>query len=136
MKKITRSCKHLVKYPPLFTLYPGKVNNCQSLSWENIYKGEAPTHLVLKRVVAKIIEDEDFEPSFFAFVMFLLYRGVSKEMFQPSSHIHLIPKWWSINYSFVCMSISPLCLIFTSKLFCVLYTLTRHQGLINMKTKE
>ena len=29
--------------------------------------------------------------------------------------IHLIPKWLPINYSFVCMLISPLCLIFTSK---------------------
>ena len=29
--------------------------------------------------------------------------------------IHLIPKWRPINYSFVCMFISPLCLIFTSK---------------------
>ena len=32
--------------------------------------------------------------------------------------IHLIPKWRPINYSFVCMLISPLCLIFTLKLFC------------------
>ena len=31
---------------------------------------------------------------------------------------HLIPKWQPINYSFVCMLISPLCLIFTSKIFC------------------
>ena len=33
--------------------------------------------------------------------------------------IHLIPKWRPINYSFVCMLISPLCLIFTLKLFCL-----------------
>ena len=50
--------------------------------------------------------------------------------------IHLIPKWRPINYSFVSMFISPLCLIFTSKFFCVFYMLTRHQGLINMQTKE
>ena len=41
--------------------------------------------------------------------------------------IHLIPKWRQINYSFVCMLISPFCLIFTSKFFCVLYMLTRHR---------
>ena len=51
-------------------------------------------------------------------------------------NIHLIPKWRPINYSFVCMFISPLCLIFTSKFFCIFYMLTRHQGLINMQTKE
>ena len=45
-------------------------------------------------------------------------------------NIHLIPKWRPINYSFLCMFISPLCLIFTSKFFCVFYMLTRHQGLI------
>ena len=50
--------------------------------------------------------------------------------------IHLIPKSRPINYSFVCMFISPLCLIFTWKFFCVFYMLTRHQGLINMQTKE
>ena len=42
--------------------------------------------------------------------------------------IHLFPKWRQINYSFVC-------LIFTSKLFCALYMLTRHRGLINKQTK-
>ena len=50
--------------------------------------------------------------------------------------IHLIPKWRPISYSFVCMFISPLCLIFTPKFFCVFYMLTRHQGLVNMQTKE
>ena len=50
--------------------------------------------------------------------------------------IHLIPKWPPINYSFVCMLISPLRLIFASKVFCFLYTLTRRKGLINMQTKE
>ena len=33
---------------------------------------------------------------------------------------HLIPKWRPINYSFVCMLISPLRFIFTSKFFCFL----------------
>ena len=55
---------------------------------------------------------------------------------QHGHAIHLIPKWRPINYSFVCMFISPLCFIFTSKFFCVFYMLTRHQGLINMQTKE
>ena len=53
-------------------------------------------------------------------------------------NIHLTPKWRPINnyYSSVCMLVSPLCLIFTAKFFCVFYMLTRHQGLINMQTKE
>ena len=50
--------------------------------------------------------------------------------------IHLIPKWRPINYSFVCMLISPPRLTFTSKFFCFLYTLTRRRGLIKMQTKE
>ena len=50
--------------------------------------------------------------------------------------IHLIPKWRPINYSFVCMLISPLRLIFTTKFFCFLHMLTRRRGLINMETKE
>ena len=50
--------------------------------------------------------------------------------------IHLIPKWRPINYSFVCMLISPLCLIFISKFFCFLYMLTKQRGLIYMQTKE
>ena len=50
--------------------------------------------------------------------------------------IHLIPKWRPINYSFVCILISPLGLIFTSKFFCFLSLLTRQRGLINMQTKE
>ena len=36
------------------------------------------------------LRHENFGPSFFAFVMFLLYWGVSKEMFLPSSHIHAL----------------------------------------------
>ena len=38
--------------------------------------------------------------------------------------IDLIPKWWPINYSFVCMLVSPLRLIFTSNSF-VFYTCRR-----------
>ena len=49
---------------------------------------------------------------------------------------YLIPKWQPINYAFVCMFISPLSLIFTSKFFCFLYMMTRQRGLINMQTKE
>ena len=51
-------------------------------------------------------------------------------------YIRLIPKWRPINYSFVCMLINPLCLIFTSKFFCFLHTMSRQRGLINMQTKE
>ena len=50
--------------------------------------------------------------------------------------IHLIPKWRPINYSFLCMLITPLCLIFSTKFFCFLHMLTRRRGLINMQTKE
>ena len=50
--------------------------------------------------------------------------------------IHLIPKWRAINYSFVCMSISPLCLIFEWKFCCILHMLMRQQGLINKHIKE
>ena len=49
---------------------------------------------------------------------------------------HPIPKWLPINYSFVCMLIIPLRLIFTSKFFCFLCMLTRRRGLINMQAKE
>ena len=63
-------------------------------------------------------------------------KHVIVDMEMNSNLIDLIPKWRPINYSFVCMFISPLCLIFTSKFFCVFYMLTRHQGLINMQTKE
>ena len=51
--------------------------------------------------------------------------------------MHLIPKWQPIYYSFVCILISPLCLILTSKLFiCILSMLARPRGLIKMETKE
>ena len=53
-----------------------------------------------------------------------------------ASFMDLMPKWRPINYSFVCMFISPLSLIFTLKLFCFSYMLTRQRGLINMQTKE
>ena len=55
---------------------------------------------------------------------------------EPCMHMDLIPKWRPISYSFVCTFISPCCLIFTSKLFCFLYMLTRQRGPINMQTKE
>ena len=50
--------------------------------------------------------------------------------------IHLIPKWRPINYSFLCMLISPLCLIFSTKFFCFLHMLTRRRGLINNANKR
>ena len=67
------------------------------------------------------------------------HRGEKLEIFFYyflGKNIHLIPKWRPRNYSFVCMLISPLRLIFTSKFFCFLYMLTRRRGLINMQTKE
>ena len=35
----------------------------------------------------------------------------SKENVVQGRWIHLIPKWWPIHCSFVCMLISPLCLL-------------------------
>ena len=35
----------------------------------------------------------------------------SKESVVQGRWIHLIPKWWPIHCSFVCMLISPLCLL-------------------------
>ena len=53
---------------------------------------------------------------------------INYEQFGMDMNIHLIPKWQPINYSFDCMLISLLCLLFT--------LLTRRRGLINMQTKE
>ena len=44
------------------------------------------------------------------------YREQKKSHWNPSrltKHIHLIPKWRAINYSFVCTFMSPRCLICT-----------------------
>ena len=72
-------------------------------------------------------------------VLFLPYDEYDfRTVLQPSQLIFSLQKWRPINYSFVCMLISPLCLIFISKFFCFffLYMLTRLRGLINMQTKE
>ena len=50
--------------------------------------------------------------------------------------IHLIPKWRPINYSFVCMLISPLCLLMMYKKQKNFEVKMRQRGLINMLTKE
>ena len=50
--------------------------------------------------------------------------------------IHLIPKWWPINYSFVCMLISPLRLFNMYKKQKSSEVKMRQRGLINMQTKE
>ena len=63
-------------------------------------------------------------------------RLKSNTALRPPNYIHLIPKWRPINYSFACMFISPLCLIFTSNFLCFVYMLTGRRGLINMQTKE
>ena len=50
--------------------------------------------------------------------------------------IHLIPKWRPINYSFVCMLISPLCLVSMCKTQKNFEVKMRQRGLINMQTKQ
>ena len=50
--------------------------------------------------------------------------------------IHLIPKWRPINYSFVCMLISPLRLVNVYKKQKNFEVKMRQRGLINMQTKE
>ena len=50
--------------------------------------------------------------------------------------IHLIPKWRPINYSLVCMLISPLCLVIMYKKQTNFDVKMRQRGLINMQTKE
>ena len=50
--------------------------------------------------------------------------------------IDLIAKWQPINYSFVCMLISPLCLVNMYKTQKNFEVKMRQRGLINMQTKE
>ena len=50
--------------------------------------------------------------------------------------IHLIPKWRPINYSFVCMLISPLSLANMYKKQKNFEVKMRQRGLMNMQTKE
>ena len=50
--------------------------------------------------------------------------------------IHLIPKWLPINYSFVCMFISPLCFVSMYKTQKNFEVKMRQRGLINMQAKE
>ena len=50
--------------------------------------------------------------------------------------IHVIPKWWQINYSFVCMLITPLGLVSMYKTQKNFEVKMRQRGLINMQTKE
>ena len=65
---------------------------------------------------------KDFFSAFFGFPLF--------------SKIHLIPKWRPINYSFVCMLISPLCLVSTYKTQKNFAVKMRKKGLMNNQTKE
>ena len=51
------------------------------------------------------------------------------------SGIHLIPKWRPINCSFVCLLISPLCLVIMYKKQKNFEVNVRQRGLINMQTK-
>ena len=50
--------------------------------------------------------------------------------------IYLIPKWLPINYTFVCMLISPLRLVIMCKKQKNFEVKMRRRGLINMQTKE
>ena len=53
-----------------------------------------------------------------------------------SGFIHLIPKWQPRNYSFVCMLISPLRLVYMYRKQKNFEVKMRRRGLINMQTKE
>ena len=50
--------------------------------------------------------------------------------------IHLIPKWRPVNYSFVCMLISPLRLVNMYKKQKNFEVKMRLRGLVNQQTKE
>ena len=50
--------------------------------------------------------------------------------------MNLIPKWRRIDYSFVCMLISPLGLVYKYKKRKNFEVKMRQRGLINMQTKE
>ena len=59
---------------------------------------------------------------------------VFEQLFFPT--IHLFPKWRPINYSFVCMLISPLGLVIMNKKQKNFEVKMRQRGLIKMQTKE
>ena len=53
-----------------------------------------------------------------------------------TTFIHLIPKWPLINYSFVCMLFSPLCLVHRYNKQKNFEVKMRPRGLIKTQTKE
>ena len=99
-----------------------------------VYKCSASSILGQAQALVRLVVNGKFR--YVNQLCWFSHRSKSNTRLKPSNYINLIPKWGPINYSFVCMFISPLCLIFTSKLFCFLYMLTRQRGLINMQTKE
>ena len=58
-----------------------------------------------------------------------VFRTTRKRISRLENLIHLIPKWRPINHSFVCMLISPLCLV-------NMYKQMRERGLINKQTNN
>ena len=52
------------------------------------------------------------------------------------THIHLIPKWRKIHYSFVSLLTGPCCLDPIRRIQRNIWLKTRQQGAINMETKE
>ena len=65
----------------------------------------------------------------------LMSKNVNNDV-SKDSPIHLIPKWWPINYSFVCMLVSPLRLVKMHKKQKNFEVKMRRRGLINVQTKE
>ena len=126
----------------------GKVNICcflhdmVTLMWSS----NILTPLILENVVRQQFAytrrtqyDTKRDSPLIVIIKIVLSRFTSLLHFSKFSHkivIHFIPKWRQINYSFVYMLISLLCLIFTSKFSCFLYMMTRQRGLVNMQTKE
>ena len=117
--------------PQVRGLSPKPTKRC----WEEGWRSHSPPC-----VASQQIFNVSHEICVCLVTIYTLWDNQSKILFHLNykwtNHIHLIPKWRHINYSFVCMLISPLCLIFTSKFFCFLYMMTRPRGLINMQQKN
>ena len=63
-------------------------------------------------------------------------HGLGNTVVRLCTVTHRIPKWRLINYSFVCMLISPLCLVNMYNKQKNFEVKMRQRGLINMQTKE
>ena len=75
-----------------------------------------------------------------SFVRGSIHQGDSRfsDISKGKQHafIHLIPKWRPINYSFACMLISPLRLVYMYRKQKNFEVKMRRRGLFNMQTKE